>query len=280
MSQPDLDANPVRRRAGLLSALVKNYVNVKKLIENDGAAEDGIQLQEKLNEQYVKYLDSHEVSLTTYPDREENLMASHVKYELRHQHMMDDLAAYIADGTKPREEDLESLHAESLFSLRSNKSVARSQASRANYTENCEQGKCQKHKSASRRRKANQRSGSRHSNYQSVHDTASHVSEARSERLSEARVQAELAQKRLEQEELLQQANQLKLTMEREAAQQRQMIEAEAERKRIEAEREQIELASRRRELEEETERRTREVEHAMQLQRKRARGRNLTQLK
>ena len=208
MSQPDLDANPVRRRAGLLSALVKNYVNVKKLIENDGSAEDGIQLQEKLNEQYVKYLDSHEVSLTTYPDREENLMASHVKYELRHQHMMDDLAAYIADGTKPREEDLESLHAESLFSLRSKKSVARSQASRANT-----------HKTASKASNENmsvhppsqgdQRSGSHRSNYQSVHDAASHVSEARSERLSEARIQAELAQKRLEQEELLQQANRI-----------------------------------------------------------------------
>ena len=258
MSQHELDANPVRRRAGLLSALVKNYVNVKKLIENDGSAEDGIQLQEKLNEQYVKYLDSHEVSLTTYPDREENLMASHVKYELRHQHMMDDLAAYIADGTKPREEDLESLHAESLFSLRSKKSVARSQASRANSRKTASKAG-DENTSQHPPSQGDQRSGSHHSHYQSVHDAASHVSEARSERLSEARIQAELAQKRLEQEELLQQANRLKITMEREAAQQKQILDAEAE-----------QLASRRRELEEETERRALELEQAIQLQRKR----------
>ena len=124
MSQHELDTDPARRRAGLLSALVKNYVNVKKLIENDGSAEDGIQLQEKLNDQYVRYLDSHELSLTTYPDREDNLMTSHIKYELRHQHMMDDLTAYITHGIKPNEDDLESLHADSLYSHRSAKSAA------------------------------------------------------------------------------------------------------------------------------------------------------------
>ena len=202
-------------------------------------------------------------------------MASHIKYELRHQHMMDDLAAYIADGTKPKEEDLESLHAGSLISLRSNKSVARSQASRANSRKTASKAG-DENTSQHPPLQGNQHSGSHHSHYQSVHDTTSHVSEAQSERLSEARVKAERAQKRLEQEELLQQANQLKLRMEREAAQQRQMLEAEAEQKRIESERQQTELASRRRELEEETERRTREVEHAIQLQRKRHEVENL----
>ena len=56
MSQHEHDTDPARRRAGLLSALVKNYVNVKKLIERDGSAEDGIQLREKLNDQYVSIL--------------------------------------------------------------------------------------------------------------------------------------------------------------------------------------------------------------------------------
>ena len=78
------EADPVRRRAGLLSSLVKLYVSVKELIDEDGSTEDATKLQEKLSERYVAYLESHEVSLATYPDREDNLMTSHVKYELRH----------------------------------------------------------------------------------------------------------------------------------------------------------------------------------------------------
>ena len=41
------EADPVRRRAGLLSSLVKLYVSVKELIEEDGSAEDAANLQEK-----------------------------------------------------------------------------------------------------------------------------------------------------------------------------------------------------------------------------------------
>ena len=73
----------MRRRAGLLSSLVKLYVSVKELIEEDGSTEDATRLQEKLNERYIAYLDSHELSLATYPDREDNLMTSHVKGDFR-----------------------------------------------------------------------------------------------------------------------------------------------------------------------------------------------------
>ena len=82
------EADPVRRRAGLLSSLVKLYVSVKELIDEDGSTEDATKLQEKLSERYVAYLESHEVSLATYPDREDNLMTSHVKYDLRHRRIV------------------------------------------------------------------------------------------------------------------------------------------------------------------------------------------------
>ena len=59
------EADPVRRRAGLLSSLVKLYVSVKELIDEDGSTEDATKLQEKLSERYVAYLESHEVSLAT-----------------------------------------------------------------------------------------------------------------------------------------------------------------------------------------------------------------------
>ena len=118
MSQQGHEANPVRRRAGLISALVKLYVNVKSLIEDDASAEEALQLHEKIHERYTIYLECHETALETYPDREQSLTEFHVRNELRHQKLLKDLEAYIKDGTKP-DNDTESLHAASIFSQRS-----------------------------------------------------------------------------------------------------------------------------------------------------------------
>ena len=46
MSQNEGEVDPVRRRAGLISALVKLYVKAQKLLDEDGSAEEAVQLQD------------------------------------------------------------------------------------------------------------------------------------------------------------------------------------------------------------------------------------------
>ena len=72
MSQAGAEADPIRRRAGLLSALVKLYVNAQKLMDKGGSADDAQQLYDKLHERYTRYVESHEIALATYPDREDS----------------------------------------------------------------------------------------------------------------------------------------------------------------------------------------------------------------
>ena len=91
MSQHDGEVDPVRRRAGLISALVKLYVKTQKLLDEDGSPEEAVQLQEKLHERYTVYLEGHEIALSTYPDKEESLTSSHIRNELRHQQAIDTL---------------------------------------------------------------------------------------------------------------------------------------------------------------------------------------------
>ena len=162
MSQVSIEADPVRRRAGLLSALVKLYVNAKTLINKDGSAEEALQLQKELQVQYDLYVESYETSLVAYPDREESMTESHIRNEQRHQQLLSDLQAYITDGTKP--DDLQSLHAASLFSRRSS---VRSKAASSKYTT----------------------------------VSASCISQANSDRLIESRVQAALAKKKYAQQQ-------------------------------------------------------------------------------
>ena len=205
MSQAESEADPIRRRAGLISALVKLYVNAQKLMDKGGSAEDAQQLQDKLQERYVTYLESHEIALATYPDREETLTTSHVRSEQRHQQLLDNLEAYIADGTKP--DDLESLHAASLFSRRSSakNSIARS---------------CPVLRKA---------------------DTASRLSQPRSATMIETRVQAEMAKRRFAQQQAEVEAHQRKIVFELEIARQNRELdkrraEADARERRLQEE--------------------------------------------
>ena len=261
MSQPGGEADPIRRRAGLLSALVKLYVNAQKLMDKGGSADDAQQLHDKLHERYTRYLESHEIALATYPDRDEALIASHVRSEQRHQQLVDSLEVYIVDGTKP--DDLESLHAASLFSVRSKRSVAQS---------------CP----ALHKRSA---------------ETASLASQAKSTTISETRVQAALAKRRFAQEQAEQAERQKKIDFERDVARQHRELdkrreeaeEAEARERKLnqeaeererqmqeESDRRKRELDQRQRELLEEAELHKREMDSAMQLRQKQHEMENL----
>ena len=112
MSQKGKDVHPVRRRAGLLSALAKLYGAVGTLLDGNGTTEEALQIQQKLHERYAAYLESHETALVDVPEREASLNTSHIDIEQRHQQGVRMLQAFIDDGTRSEQ----SLHLRNLFS--------------------------------------------------------------------------------------------------------------------------------------------------------------------
>ena len=220
MSQPS-HAQPVRRRAGLLSALTRLYTAVRRLVDLGGSEEEALEIQQKLHDRYTAYIECHETALVEVPDREATLNASHVDVDQRHQEHVEQLQAYIDDGNKSER----SIHMRSLYSQRSSKAGTAKTVS------------------------------NKHSSHHS------HISKARSDgRLNEARVQAQLAKKNVEQFKALQAAQLKKLHLERETARQQIELEKQAAQQRLEKEeREQQERqaeAQRRFELDEEIRRR------------------------
>ena len=246
--------HPVRRRAGLLSALAKLYTAVRGIVEFEGTTEEALSIQQKLHERYVSYLECHENALVAVPERENALNESHIGVDQRHQEAVDALQAYIDDGTKSER----SMHIRSLFSSGSSRaSVALRKPTKTNN-----------------------------------HFGGSQASKAKSEsRLSEARVQAEIAKKNVEQFKALRDAQQKKLDLEREASRQQIEFEQEEARKRLERnqeearerlERQEAEVRRRieqeeelhranlrRKLLQEETERQQRELDHEIEMQKK-----------
>ena len=120
------EPNPARRRAGLLSALSRQYNDAHRLMNQGASSEEINQLKTKLDEQYEKYLESHDLTLEEQPEREPFLVNSHDLNVQRHLRIVDQLEAYLEDGAKP--DDIESIHAASVFSRLSSakKSVAQS----------------------------------------------------------------------------------------------------------------------------------------------------------
>ena len=100
MSHPETHAHPVRRRAGLLSALSRLYTTVRRFIDTGGSTEEAVELQQKLHERYATYLESHETALVEVPERENSLNASQIDVDGRHQEAVAQLQAYIDDGVK------------------------------------------------------------------------------------------------------------------------------------------------------------------------------------
>ena len=235
MSQPSVEPKPARRRAGLLSALSRLYNDAHDLMNGTASKEEIINVNAKLDEQYKKYLDSHEVTLEEQPEREQFLVDSHVLNEQRHRKIVSQLAAYLEDGSKP--DDLESLHAASMYSLRSNtkRSVAQS---------------CP----------AMQRFDAK---------TASNFSQAKSVTVSETRVQAKLAKHKFAQKRAEQEANIRKIEFERQVARQHRELDKRREEAETREKQLQLEAERNKRKLQEEADARE-ERERQIQLEVKR----------
>ena len=202
-----------------------------------------IELQGKLHDRYTKYLASHENALASVPEREASLNASHLDIEKRHREATDMLQGYIDDGERTER----SMHVRSLFSATSS--------------------------IAGTARSASTKHSSRRSNRSNM---------SNSDRLSEARVQAELAKTNVEQQQIMRQAQQKKFATERENALKLLEFEQQAiERKReLERERRQLKEQARLRDeqikqtdiqwrlLQEENERKQKEYEEEIETQR------------
>ena len=189
-------------------------------------------------------------NIAEFPERETSLNASHVDIDDRHQRAADQLQSYIDDGNRSKR----SMHVGSLFSSR------------------CSSAETLPSVTSKRSSRRNSRSV---------------VSQAKSDRLREVRVQAKLARAEVDHFKALHEAQQRKLELDREAA--RQQIELDQhklhleeesrraqlerqewesrERLKLEEETKRAEIKSRL--LKEETERRQKELDHQIAMQQK-----------
>ena len=85
------EPDPVHRRAGLLSALTRMYITGRKKMMDDATVDEALELQKKLHDRYVLYLESHDIALAANPDREESLAEAHQFTEMRHQTFVNEL---------------------------------------------------------------------------------------------------------------------------------------------------------------------------------------------
>ena len=146
-------------------------------------------LLNRINTRYTRYLESHELCLATTASGNEDLTASHETTETEHNQVVDKLQAYIAESAKPPTPRIGSL-----FSSRSSS-----------------------------------RNLQLKSLFRGSRCSPSQVSSTRSEKLIEARVQAELTKKRSEQLKAVQEMKQHKYELELEAAKRQKQLEDEIE---------------------------------------------------
>ena len=212
------EPDPFRSRAGYLAALTRCYNGARELLPTNPTPDQVTQTQDKLSERYYAYLESHHACVATYPEREDELNASHKQCKQQHQDVLAALQAYL-DSLTPQVMDSRSLI--SRVSTMQSKSRASTKRTKS---------------------KAPTRVG---------RSSASQVSRAGSERLAEARIQAQLAKKRMEQMQTLQEIERRKQETHQDIERRRQETKQEIERRKQEAEQE---MERERRRIEDETE--------------------------
>ena len=72
-------------------------------MQEDGAVEDALQLHEKISNAYMKYLESHDDAMEEAmgSKREQSLIDSFMRNYLHHDKIVNEVSAYIDDGTRP-----------------------------------------------------------------------------------------------------------------------------------------------------------------------------------
>ena len=91
--------DPIRSRAGQMSALARIYRSVSDLFHQQGSTDDAVELKDKLVERYTTYLKSHALALASAPtEKEETLQKSHEFNESRYVKTLNELETYIIEG--------------------------------------------------------------------------------------------------------------------------------------------------------------------------------------
>ena len=172
--------NPLRVRAGHAASLTKCFKSVFQLISRKGPIESAIELQQKLSKRYDAYLENHYWCLATCPDREKDLLDSHASYEQQHIHVSASLREYVNQVSQILQADPQS---------------GPHPVSSPPFTIS----ECESHHSSRFSRQATLIPFTKSRSHRT-----SQVSSSRSEKLMEARVQAEVARQRVHQIKSLQ----------------------------------------------------------------------------
>ena len=72
-------------------------------MQEDDAVENALQLHEKISNAYMKYFESHDDAMeeAMASKREQSLIDSFMRNDLHHDKIVNEVSAYIDDGTKP-----------------------------------------------------------------------------------------------------------------------------------------------------------------------------------
>ena len=161
MASPQAQGPNVNRsRAGYLGALTKLYKSVDQLVSSNAPIEDAVDSLNRINARYAKYLESHDLCVVTNPESNAELQVSHDMAQQEHDEVCVLLQAYISGCAKPTTPPIRSLFTSRASSRKRSAKPAASQGSRP---------------------------------------APSQVSSVRSEKLIEAKVQAEVTKRRIEQ---------------------------------------------------------------------------------
>jgi hypothetical protein len=186
------EKNPKRVRAGHLSQLTRLYKEVNRLILSDGTAEEVRFMRKRIEEQYLLYLESHEETVADNPELEQAYLDAHNRNEARHQLVLDNIDAYLQDGSKPDDSDIESYHDASALSIPGTVSVASSSVASSRNSKRTASSRLRSHASG-------RKTPSAAPTIRSLERSSKATSQAKSDRISEARVQAELQELRAKQ---------------------------------------------------------------------------------
>ena len=215
--------DPIRSRGAYSGKLQRLYTFAHELIENNAPVQDILDLEEKLHVRYQAYLDSHALALAAEPGQAKKLHEQHAAIEQRHTdelkrlrtHLAQSKAILVQHDQVPHQqmEYAEGLSADAVHHATPKKSANDDGCTQTTYSSS----RGGPHRSSTRVKSRSHRSA------------RSLATSSSSFRLSEARIQAEVEKKKLEQLKELQQMRDRKRAVEEEAARRARQMEDEIE---------------------------------------------------
>ena len=89
-------SNVNRSRAGYLGSLTKLYKCVDEIVSSNAPIEDAVDILNRINARYERYLESHDLCLAANPETNAELQVSHDMAQQEHDEVCVLLQAYIS----------------------------------------------------------------------------------------------------------------------------------------------------------------------------------------